>query len=171
LERLSIEEFSFGLVRRKYTEVNVYWQRSMDSRKGSGVDIAPLIYGLVSTKHRIFIWLAALHRLWTSDRRVRHIFSSSFVCPQEEDNVEHTLVQCPFARQVCFFRLHIQAESPEMNGSLQTWWNTERETSRDSESKARRFRHSGLSRVEKPVEKPKPWVFEDSGQKKGACIQ
>jgi hypothetical protein len=54
----------------------------------------------------MFMWLAAQHRIWTSDRRVRHGLqaqtASCFVCEQEEDTAEHILVQCVHARQAWF---------------------------------------------------------------------
>lgn len=60
---------------------------------------------------QIFMWLALQHRLWTSDRRARHglqdTTSPCFLCEQEEDTVDHILLQCVFARQVwyiCFVK-------------------------------------------------------------------
>jgi hypothetical protein len=85
-------------------------------------------------KCQIFMWLAVLHRLWTSDRRERHGLQMTtdpcYVCLQAVDTVEHILVQCPFAREVwfCVFsRLHIQAAPPVVDCNLQDWWSMERE--------------------------------------------
>ena len=63
---------------------------------------------------KIFMWLAVQYRLWTADRRVRHGLqdqtSACFLCDQEEDTVDHILLQCVFARQVwylCMCRMHL----------------------------------------------------------------
>ena len=54
-------------------------------------------------KHKIFMWLALRHRLWTSDRRARHGLQLQadpcHFCLQGVDAVEHIFVQCVFARQ------------------------------------------------------------------------
>jgi hypothetical protein len=57
-------------------------------------------------KIKMFMWLAAQHRIRTSDRRVRHGLqahtAACFVCEQEEDTAEHILMQCVHARQTWF---------------------------------------------------------------------
>jgi hypothetical protein len=66
----------------------------------------PIWRSYAPLKCKIFGWLALKHRLWTSDRRHRHGLqdqtSTCFTCLQEEDTVEHILVQCPYARQTSF---------------------------------------------------------------------
>lgn len=63
---------------------------------------------------KVFMWLTIQYRLWTSDRRLRHGLqdetSPCFLCEQEEDIVDHLLLQCAFARHVwylCFFKVDI----------------------------------------------------------------
>ena len=78
---------------------------------------------------KIFIWLAILHRLWTPDRRARHglqdTTSPCYLCEQEEDTVEHMLMQCVFARQVwhqCFLVAGWSLSMlPTGQDSLQDW--------------------------------------------------
>jgi hypothetical protein len=57
----------------------------------------PLWRSFAPLKCKIFGWLALRYRLWTSDRRTRHgLQEHSDPCPtclQEEDNVDHILVQ------------------------------------------------------------------------------
>jgi hypothetical protein len=84
-------------------------------------------------KSKLFIWLAAQHQIWTSDRRARHNLqdhpSSCFVCLQEEDNAEHILMQCVFAREVwhtCGQRLGFHYIVPSTDCVLEAWWTRER---------------------------------------------
>ena len=51
--------------------------------------------------------------------------SSCFTCLQEEDNVEHILIQCVFAREVwheCLQELNLNVERPTMEDTLLDWW-------------------------------------------------
>jgi hypothetical protein len=80
-------------------------------------------------KCKIFAWLALKYRLWTSDRRARHglqeIPDACYTCLQEEDNVDHLLVMCPYARQVWCRVLHsaeLQLADPGFTGNLERWW-------------------------------------------------
>lgn len=61
-------------------------------------------------KCKMFAWLALRYRLWTSDRRARHGLrehpDTCYTCLQEEDNVDHILTLCPYARQVWCRVLH-----------------------------------------------------------------
>ena len=68
--------------------------------------LVPMLYGNVghplnATK---FAQLELQHRLWTSDHHVRRGLqdhtSLCFLCDHEEDNFEHILIKCVFARQV-----------------------------------------------------------------------
>jgi hypothetical protein len=84
-------------------------------------------------KSKFFVWLAAHHRIWTSDRRARHglqaTSSPCFVCLQKEDTAEHILVRCVYAREgwfSCRERLGAQFEIPEEGSSIQDWWTRER---------------------------------------------
>jgi hypothetical protein len=60
----------------------------------------------VPLKCKIFIWLALRDRLWTAERRFRHGLqeqrSPCFSCLQEEDTVDHILLQCPYSQMVWF---------------------------------------------------------------------
>ena len=80
-------------------------------------------------KCKIFAWLAVQHRLWTSDRRARHGLqdntSPCYTCLQEEDTVEHIVVQCVYARQVwhtCFDSLQINVHPPNDTDTFVEWW-------------------------------------------------
>jgi hypothetical protein len=80
-------------------------------------------------KCKVFAWLALRYRLWTSDRRARHGLQEHsdayFTCLQDEDNVNHVLVLCPYARQVWCRVLHIadlRIADPGFTGNLQRWW-------------------------------------------------
>lgn len=68
-------------------------------------------------KCKIFAWLAMQYRLWTSDRRARHGLqdepSACYTCLQDEDNVDHILSTCGYAREVWFLicdTLHINVQ-------------------------------------------------------------
>ena len=45
---------------------------------------------------KLFMWLAVQYRLWTSDKRARHVLqdqaSKCYMCDQEEDTVDHILL-------------------------------------------------------------------------------
>ena len=91
-------------------------------------------------KCKIFTWLVAQHKIWTSYRRVRHGLQANsapcFVCLQEEDNAEHILVQCVFAREVwlsCSLKLEARFQAPRRTSTLLSWWMAERERVRDKE--------------------------------------
>jgi hypothetical protein len=80
-------------------------------------------------KCKMFAWLALRYRLWTSDRRARHGLQerpdACYTCLQEEDNVDHILTLCPYARQVWCRVLHsasLQIADPGYTGNLQRWW-------------------------------------------------
>ena len=83
---------------------------------------------------KIFMWLAVQYRLWTSDRRVRHNLqdqiSQCFLCDQEEDTVDHILLQCVFSRQVwftCILRMGLPTElCPTYDSGLAHWWSDTR---------------------------------------------
>jgi hypothetical protein len=83
----------------------------------------------VPLKCKIFTWLALRDRLWTYERRFRHGLqdqrSHCFTCLQEEDTVDHILVQCPYSRMVwfrCFQETGLQIEQPQMDSLFEAWW-------------------------------------------------
>jgi exonuclease III len=80
-------------------------------------------------KCKIFAWLTVQYRLWTSDRRARHGLqdepSSCYTCMQDEDNVDHILARCPYAREVwhrCCELLRINMQIPEVSDTFSQWW-------------------------------------------------
>jgi hypothetical protein len=80
-------------------------------------------------KCKIFGWLALKRRLWTSDRRTRHGLQDRpdpcATCLQDEDNVDHILAQCPYAKMVwfgCLRRMGLQLQEPQENTDLERWW-------------------------------------------------
>jgi hypothetical protein len=85
-------------------------------------------------KCQLFMWLAVLNRIWTSERRERHGLQDSVdacaVSLQAEDTVDHILVQCPFAREVwfsCLTKLRTRVRPPSHDSNLQDWWSEERD--------------------------------------------
>ena len=102
----------------------------------------PIWRNPATPKSKLFTWLAVQHRIWTSDRRLRHGLQTStspcFVCLQEEDTAEHILIQCVFAREAwerCRRRLGGQFQAPTQFCTLQGWWMKERQKFRDKEKK------------------------------------
>ena len=79
------------------------------------------------------MWLAVQHRIWTYDRRARHDLQDApsfcFTCLQEEDNAEHILIQCGYAREAwhyIFETLSLQGNIPVPEDTLLDWWLTTR---------------------------------------------
>jgi hypothetical protein len=84
-------------------------------------------------KRKLFVWLAVEHKIWTSDRRVRHglqaVSSACFVCLQEEDTAEHILAHCVFTREVwhlCRTYMGLNFRILEQDSDFSSWWLTER---------------------------------------------
>ena len=78
---------------------------------------------------KIFGWLASQHRIWTSDQRARLGLQDHptpcYNCLQEEDNAEHILIQCIYAREVWFYCLtecNIEALEPSTGNTMMEWW-------------------------------------------------
>jgi hypothetical protein len=89
----------------------------------------PIWGSFAPLKCKIFGWLAIKRRLWTSDRRARHSLQDRpdpcATCLQEEDNVDHILSQCPYAKLVwfgCLRRVGSQLQEPQENTDLERWW-------------------------------------------------
>ena len=80
-------------------------------------------------KCRFFMWLAAHNRCWTADRLARRGLTHPdrcLLCDQEEENIQHLLIGCVFARQFKFELLQIVglaalAPQPEVP-SFDDWW-------------------------------------------------
>jgi hypothetical protein len=84
-------------------------------------------------KHKIFAWLALRNRLWTAERRFKHGLqaqrSARFTCLQEEDTVDHIIIQCPYSRMVWFRCLQVaglQIDQPQMDNTFEEWWSRTR---------------------------------------------
>ncbi|KAM0911282.1 hypothetical protein ACQ4PT_013589 [Festuca glaucescens] len=91
-------------------------------------------------KSKLFIWLAAQRRIWTSDRRARFGLqqhtSACFVCEQEEDTADHIILQCVVARETwhsCGRALGLNFQVPTVDSTLVDWWVLEREKFRPAD--------------------------------------
>ena len=101
--------------------------------------VEPIWRCAAAPKCKLFAWLAVQHRIWTSDRRVRHGLQEQtcpcFVCLQEEDTAEHILIQCVFAREI-WFRVGGKLGAnitPLATDTLEDWWMAVRARCRSSE--------------------------------------
>jgi hypothetical protein len=80
-------------------------------------------------KCRFFLWLVAHKRCWTADRLAKRGLNhpeKCLLCDQEEENIDHLLVQCSFSREFWYlllrkFGLHSLAPQPTANSFL-GWW-------------------------------------------------
>jgi hypothetical protein len=80
-------------------------------------------------KCRFFLWLAAHRKCWTADRFTHHGMNHLDRCPlcdQEEENIDHLLISCVFARQFWFTflgKVNLQGISPQPEDtSFFDWW-------------------------------------------------
>jgi hypothetical protein len=80
-------------------------------------------------KCKIFIWLAAHDRCWTTDRLARGNLPHPklcALCDQEEETINHLLSSCVFAREFWFIllqRVGLRAFAPQVSEiSFQEWW-------------------------------------------------
>jgi len=80
-------------------------------------------------KCQFFMWLVAHNKCWTSDRLARHGMPHPDCCPlcdQEEESINHLLVECVFTREFWFILLRqvgLQALSPQpTDNSFLDWW-------------------------------------------------
>ena len=102
----------------------VYTAKSTYNRLCQGTERAPyatcIWISWAILKCKIFAWLAVQHRIWSSDRRARHGLQSDpsacYTCLQDEDNTEHILIQCVYAREVW----HYMFEELSLRGSIPT---------------------------------------------------
>ena len=80
-------------------------------------------------KCSFFLWLVAHNRCWTADRLAKrnlpHL-SLYLLCEQEEENINHLLVKCVFARQFWFIllqRVGLATLAPQPStSSFDEWW-------------------------------------------------
>ncbi|WVZ88204.1 hypothetical protein U9M48_034749 [Paspalum notatum var. saurae] len=81
----------------------------------------------VPPKVKLFAWLAAQDRCWTAERRRRHglqVDDRCALCDQEPEQIDHLLLQCAFAREVCFKVFHPlfwDAVVPSSSALLMDW--------------------------------------------------
>jgi hypothetical protein len=94
-------------------------------------------------KCKIFAWLALRYRLWTSDRRHRHGLQDHVdpcsLCLQEDDTVDHVIMQCPYARQTwfgCLTAAGLNITEPSMESKLEPWWEEARSLIRRRDRKS-----------------------------------
>ena len=80
-------------------------------------------------KCRFFMWLVAHNRCWTADRLARRGLphpDHCLLCDQEEENIQHLLIGCVFARQFWYDILHsigLAALAPQSDvSSFDDWW-------------------------------------------------
>jgi hypothetical protein len=66
------------------------------------------------------------HRIWTSDRRLRHglqtSMASCFKKKKEEDTTEHILLQYVQARQAWYICSQLAPIAPVQDSKLNDWW-------------------------------------------------
>jgi len=75
------------------------------------------------------MWLVAHNQCWTADRLARRGLPHPARCPlcdQEEENIQHLLIRCVFARQFWYSILHyaglsVLAPQPS-DTTLNDWW-------------------------------------------------
>lgn len=80
-------------------------------------------------KCKIFAWLAVQYKILTSNRWARHglqdLPSPCYKCLQEEDNVDHILMHCGYAREVwhwSFDHFRLQVQRSTLQDTLPTLW-------------------------------------------------
>ncbi|GJN27949.1 hypothetical protein PR202_gb16017 [Eleusine coracana subsp. coracana] len=78
---------------------------------------------------KFFVWLALWNRCWTSDRLRCRGLSHPEACPhcdQADEDINHILLICVFAREIWFLSLtwiHLGRLAPTMEeASFQRWW-------------------------------------------------
>jgi hypothetical protein len=129
-----------GSVSREYSSKSTYEILCKGSTSWSMS--APVWKSFAPVKCKIFAWLAMKYRVWTSDRRARHGLQDQpdpcYTCLQEEDNVDHILTQCPYARQVWFDVLRsasLRLQEPGLDSNLERWWTEARKRVRKLDRK------------------------------------
>jgi hypothetical protein len=84
-------------------------------------------------KCKTFMWLAIRNRCWTADRLQKrglpHL-DHCLLCDQEEENIQHILTSCVFARQFWFVvlkPLNLGHQTPTRNVVFADWWKVEKQ--------------------------------------------
>lgn len=65
------------------------------------------------------------HRIGVPRRGLQDISSACYTCFQDENNVDHILVQCVYAREVwhyCFDALQLPIPRPMVGDTFMDWW-------------------------------------------------
>jgi hypothetical protein len=79
-------------------------------------------------KVKLFFWLALHGHIWTAERRWRHGLQDSAecaLCSQEDETVDHLLLDCVFARDLWFSTLRSVGWArltPQPGALLAAWW-------------------------------------------------
>jgi hypothetical protein len=76
---------------------------------------------------KLFLWTTCKYRTWTADRRRRRGLDAHvacLLCDQADEEVDHILDNCPFAREVCFTAFSAAKCSCPIGAetSLLPWW-------------------------------------------------
>jgi hypothetical protein len=97
------------------------------------------------SKCKVFLWLAIQNKCWTADRLASRGLphpSSCALCDQEDEDVQHILTTCVFARQFWFKILapldFIRCVPSRHEGSFAEWW-------RKARKKVRKDARKGLN--------------------------
>jgi hypothetical protein len=118
-----------------------FWRLSADKKYSAKVAYESFFLGSISfesyqriwkswapPKCRFFLWFAAQKKCWIADRLACHGMSHSDKCPlcdQEEETIDHLLINCVFARQFWFTflrQLNLQDISPQPDDKSLEWW-------------------------------------------------
>lgn len=78
---------------------------------------------------KLFLWLALRRRQWTADRRRRHgldTHDSCWLCDQEDETIDHIVVECSFAHQLWFEAASELGANLQQQpaGLITDWWDT-----------------------------------------------
>ena len=79
-------------------------------------------------KCKTFVWLAIRNRCWTTDRLQKRGLPHPEHCPlcdQEEENIQHILISCVFARQFWYAILqpiNLSRLRPTRSVNFADWW-------------------------------------------------
>jgi hypothetical protein len=136
------EETGDDQFRWPWSSSGVYTARSTYKMLTQGSIAHPLGEAIwrnkATPKSKLFVWLAAQDRIWSSERRYRHGLQDHAtrceVCMQEIETCEHILMQCVVTREVwhiCRETLELTFEEPTQASTFEEWWLRERAKLRD----------------------------------------
>lgn len=114
LQEVNLRPNQQDIFRWRWTSSGEYTAKSAYKRFFCGNTIsaeAKLIWkSWAPPKAKLFMYLAAHRRTWTSERRKRHGMQDTdecTLCSQEPETIEHLLLHCPVARQVWWAALNV----------------------------------------------------------------